>query len=535
MVEKKQFNGEDEDGFRSWKRRQSLLRRCSLKHLTTERDPRNEKFLENFFRGLVREEVERVVLVSLHGLHPSSRPALHQAGTSGVRSMQLQFVNKFPSTIFTGTSIKAEDGTPIQIELIDAGSRTRVNSGPLSSIKIELVVLKGDLCFADEEDWTEQEFNASISHERQGRRPLVTGDLTVTLRDGACDIRDINFTDNSSWMRTGKFRLGARVVQKHCAESIREARSDPFRVKDRRGEANQKHARPHLDDEIFRLRRIRRDGPHHKRLVAAGIITVKDFLRAYAINPSQVRRRLNKFSERSLETIIREAKTCYVDDGKLYSYYSAGDRVGLQFNSIHEVVAATFDGRNYRSVRELSLTPSVKGVVEVVKKKAYKHVNDWVPVNELSTVPRPPASLSSVHPFSVREIGSPVTHQDPPETLLHFNPPSIFDAPESSYQCEASVAQNSHPVMLGNSLLMEEFCTGFFNGDFPVFPSGYPATWEQGNDVFFASDVGFIPLPDVIIRTGKPKAAWCKIRAFVKWNSVLRDVAARRMFGYRRL
>lgn len=54
--------------------------------------------------------------------------------------------------------------------------------------------------------------------------------------------------------------------------------------------ANQKHARPHLDDEIFRLRRIRRDGPHHKRLVAAGIITVKDFLRAYAINPSQVRR-----------------------------------------------------------------------------------------------------------------------------------------------------------------------------------------------------------------------------------------------------
>lgn len=150
--------------------------------------------------------------------------------------MQLQFVKNFPSTIFTGTSIKAEDGTPIQIELIDAGSRTRVNCGPLSSIKIELVALKGDLCFADEEDWTEQEFNASISQERMGRRPLVTGDLTVTLREGACDIRDISFTDNSSWMRTGKFRLGARVVQKHYAERIREARSDPFRVKDRRGE-----------------------------------------------------------------------------------------------------------------------------------------------------------------------------------------------------------------------------------------------------------------------------------------------------------
>lgn len=149
--------------------------------------------------------------------------------------MQLQFVQKFPSTIFTGTSVKAEDGTPIQIELIDAGSRTRVNYGPLSSIKIELVALKDDR-FNDEEDWTEQEFNASISREREGRRPLVTGDLTVTLREGVCHIFDISFTDNSSWMRTGKFRLGGRVVQKRCPGRIREARSDPFRVKDRRGE-----------------------------------------------------------------------------------------------------------------------------------------------------------------------------------------------------------------------------------------------------------------------------------------------------------
>lgn len=59
-------------------------------------------------------------------------------------------------------------------------------------------------------------------------------------------------------------------------------------------------------------------------------------------------------------TIIREAKTCYVDDGKLYTYYRAGDCVGLQFNSIFEVVAATFDGHNYRSVGELSLTPFEK-------------------------------------------------------------------------------------------------------------------------------------------------------------------------------
>jgi hypothetical protein len=59
-----------------------------------------------------------------------------------------------------------------------------------------------------------------------------------------------------------------------------------------------------------------------------------------------------------LETIIQEAKTRFVDDGMRYIYHINGDSVALQFNSIYQVVAATLDGLNYRSVEEL--TPKEK-------------------------------------------------------------------------------------------------------------------------------------------------------------------------------
>ena len=165
------------------------------------------------------------------------RPSFHQAGTSGVRSLQLRFVNKLSSKIFTNNTIRAEDGTPIQIKLFDTSSRTTVKSGQLSSIKIRIVVLNGDFPFEEEEDWSEQEFNAKVLQEREGKRPLLYGDATVILKEGVGSIGDIIFTDNSSWMRSRKFRLGAIVQKPHTEVGIREGRSEPFMVKDHRGES----------------------------------------------------------------------------------------------------------------------------------------------------------------------------------------------------------------------------------------------------------------------------------------------------------
>lgn len=151
--------------------------------------------------------------------------------------MQLKFKNKLPSTIFSNSTIEAESNSSICIALFDSSSGALVNSGTLSSIKIEIVPLKGEFGYDDQEDWSEKEFNNYIAREREGRRPLLAGDLTVTLKEGVGYIGKVIFTDNSSWTRTRKFRLGARVVSKFSGEvEIREARSDQFMVKDHRGE-----------------------------------------------------------------------------------------------------------------------------------------------------------------------------------------------------------------------------------------------------------------------------------------------------------
>lgn len=153
-----------------------------------------------------------------------------------MRSWELHFFNDLPSTIFTGNRVESEGSRPIEMVIRDAHSKAIIKSGPLSSIKIEILVLDGDFA-ADGDDWTQNEFNTNIVREREGRRPLATGNLFVTLRCGVGYVDNVSFTDNSSWIRSRKFRLGARTVSGISNEvRIREARSNAFVVKDHRGE-----------------------------------------------------------------------------------------------------------------------------------------------------------------------------------------------------------------------------------------------------------------------------------------------------------
>lgn len=152
-------------------------------------------------------------------------------------SFQLYFVNKLPSKMFTGNKITDVESQPLRIAVEDGGGD--LESPISSSVKIEIVVLDGDFPAGDKEDWTAEEFNANIVKERSGRRPLLHGDMNITLRHGAATVGDIEFTDNSSWIRSRKFRLGARIVSGSDREKgprIREAITDPFVVKDHRGE-----------------------------------------------------------------------------------------------------------------------------------------------------------------------------------------------------------------------------------------------------------------------------------------------------------
>lgn len=121
--------------------------------------------------------------------------------------------------------------------LIDANTGHVVTSGPESSVKLEIVVLEGDFNNEDEKGWTQEEFETHMVKERDGKRPLLSGDVQVALKEGVGTLGELTFTDNSSWIRSRKFRLGLKVASGYNeGVRIREAKTDAFTVKDHRGE-----------------------------------------------------------------------------------------------------------------------------------------------------------------------------------------------------------------------------------------------------------------------------------------------------------
>ncbi|EPS66928.1 hypothetical protein M569_07844, partial [Genlisea aurea] len=228
------------------------------------------------------------------------------------RSLQLRFHSVLPQTLFTGTRVLSDDKSPVKIVLYDTCSKKIVTSGPLSSLKVIIVVLDADI---DDKDWTaKQLFDSKTVKNRDGKRPLLTGELAISLHEGVGYITDASFTDNSSWLRSGKFRLGAKVLST-CNEAnvISEAMSNPFRVKDQRGEYYQKHYPPSLNDEVWRLDKIAKDGVHHKRLKQFGILTVGDFLKFLATNKTELQNILCNPSKKTWDMITEHALTCPLD------------------------------------------------------------------------------------------------------------------------------------------------------------------------------------------------------------------------------
>jgi len=139
--------------------------------------------------------------------------------------------------LFTGGKVEGEQGAAIHIVLIDANTGHVVTSGPESSVKLDVVVLEGDFNNEDDEGWTQEEFESHVVKEREGKRPLLTGDLQVTLKEGVGTLGDLTFTDNSSWIRSRKFRLGLKVASGYGEGiRVREAKTEAFTVKDHRGE-----------------------------------------------------------------------------------------------------------------------------------------------------------------------------------------------------------------------------------------------------------------------------------------------------------
>lgn len=567
MVEKRRCS-EEEEGLATVqenKRRQLTLEAIVRGLLEKEFLPT----FETLIRRVVRDEFERVIAPFVHSFPRSS---LDRINASEPRGWQLHFRNKLPNTLFTGNPIETEDGEPLQIVIIDSISKRIVTTGPVSSIKVEILVLDGDFGSDSKEDWSEEDFNACVIRERDGKRPLVTGDLQITVKDGVGYIGEITFTDNSSWTRSRTFRLGAKVVSRSCeVEGIREARSEAFVVKDHRGVLYKKHYPPSLGDEVWRLDKIGKEGAFHNRLVTSGIKEVKDLLRLLVTDPPRLRSILGNGSavpSKTWETITKHAQSCILDN-KSHMYYIAGRQIRLIFDSVYSLLGAIFDEQSYKPLG--NLTESEKFLVESLKQQAYRNINDiveidWPLVND-TTMALPlegssfsDSSLDSPHPqFPAARPGQPAIrggHNNPnnshtyavedyPGQLGEFSMQGICQA-----QCLSSIKRNSFKMKeFLASYASDHWDPGESSGS--IFMGGYLpedaddqvqlsewcSSWGQGSGFIMASGddtgIGFMStFPDTSIhmaRSRRPNMGWFKIWAAVKWMiSVRRAMAARR-------
>ncbi|RAL50844.1 unnamed protein product [Cuscuta campestris] len=327
--------------------------------------------LEPILRKVVSEEVERA-LAKLGPARIAARSSPKQIEGPDGRNMQLHFRSRLSLPLFTGGKVEGEQGAAIHVVLIDSITGHVVTTGPESCLKLDVVVLEGDFNNESDDDWTQEEFESHVVKEREGKRPLLNGDLQVTLKEGVGTLGELIFTDNSSWIRSRKFRLGLKVAPGYGEGiRIREAKTEAFTVKDHRGELYKKHYPPALNDDVWRLEKIGKDGAFHKKLNSARIFTVEDFLRLMVRDPQKLRHILGSgMSNKMWDALIDHAKTCALS-GKLYVYYPDDSKsVGVVFNNIYELSGLIASDQYYSAD---SLSDSQKVYVDSLVKKAYEN------------------------------------------------------------------------------------------------------------------------------------------------------------------
>ena len=251
--------------------------------------------------------------------------------------------------IFTGSKIEDVNGELLQVILVDADTSSPCGA-LLQCIRVELVPLFGDFPWDGREDWTAGKFARGIVQERAGKRPLLTGEVSLTMRDGRTVVNELQFTDNSSFVRCGKFRIGARVVPgSYDGGRVAEAMTQAFKVYNHRGELYRKQYPPALGDDVWRLEKIGKEGVFHRELRQHGVNTVQEFLRMLMVRPDVLRAIMGDgMTDHMWEVTTSHAKTC-----------DAGDTAGqhgatVYVNSICQLVKIEFAGVEC-AVQQLSM------------------------------------------------------------------------------------------------------------------------------------------------------------------------------------
>ncbi|CAL4906104.1 unnamed protein product [Urochloa decumbens] len=308
----------------------------------------------------------------------SRAPSLYRTLVDQNRPLRykLTITNGLGTEVFTKKTICDTNGEPLKITII---ANNQEESDPrFLSAKIRVVVLDGDFNRLNQECWTLEEFSNSIVRPRDRVGAVLTGDLELSLTNGEAYLHGATFIDNSKFVRSGKFRLGVMVID-NVGERVQEGITEPFIVKERRGEGYRKHDIPLLNDDVWRLKKISKDGAFHDALRGSGILFVKDFLKLYYKDEQALRKILIKATELAWTTIIEHAKKC--DPGReLYSFLVEGNSVLLFFNSVCQIVGAKF-GEDYLPFDDLEM--ATKDLVMQWSKVAYENMTYHQPDYEM--------------------------------------------------------------------------------------------------------------------------------------------------------
>ncbi|CAI9263887.1 unnamed protein product [Lactuca saligna] len=257
--------------------------------------------LKPLIREIATEQVGLAELLARMKENPAN-----VASTSVPKRLKLLFRNRISLPVYTGKRLSGENGSTIEIVLVDALTEQIVNTGVESTAKLEIVGFRvGDDGDDDDDDdgWTFEDFQERILSEKKGKR-ILQGDTCLQLKEGVCFVNKISFTHNSENTKNGLYRLGAGIVDAALMNRVEVARTEAFLMKDGRTTYYEKHPDPRLSDKVCCLKHISYKGPRYKQLRDEGVFTVKDMLTLLYTDPKRLQDVATYFSYLSISVDI---------------------------------------------------------------------------------------------------------------------------------------------------------------------------------------------------------------------------------------
>lgn len=266
--------------------------------------------MDDYYHSLQFKEKEKVKQRKKEKIYSDYEAS---ASSKAIINLELKFSNEVVSPVFTKEIITRKtsgvgENESINVILVDSKTQKIVTIEPIASSKVQIVLLRGDCDIS-----SCLEFKKNIVVNWRNKKNLLLGDLYVDLRNGWGRIGEIRFKHDRNPLKNVRFRLGAMVVGCSYGYKVKEAITNPFDVKDARNVP--KCLGPlTLEDKVWCLKNISKNGNIHKRLNRNNIFTVKNFRDIHSSNPLALQK-IYGSKGKKWEVTINHAKTCLTENG----------------------------------------------------------------------------------------------------------------------------------------------------------------------------------------------------------------------------